>query len=165
MNIRENASSREKVFRAFSRTFKGKTIIIGAGNILRGDDAFGPALVERLKGRTKALLIDAGSAPENYLGKIVKEKPDTVVIADAAHLDLGPGEYDILEKKDIAGAGFTTHDLSPAMFIEYLERETKADIWMLGVQAENIDFGSEMSDSVKRALDEITELIEEAGNA
>jgi len=149
----------------FKDIFKGKTVIVGVGNILRGDDAFGPALVEEVKGQIEAVCIDAGSAPENYLGKIIKEEPDTVIIVDAAHLDSKPGEYDVLKKEDIVKSGFTTHDLSPVMFIEYLEKETKADIFMIAVQPEKLEFGGDMSDSVKGTLKELTRLIKEAENA
>ncbi|MFH1553096.1 MAG: hydrogenase 3 maturation endopeptidase HyCI [Candidatus Omnitrophota bacterium] len=165
MTIRENESSRRKITSTLSRIFKSKTVIVGVGNVLRGDDAFGPALVERLKGSVKDVCIDAGSAPENYLGKIAKEKPDAVIIVDAAHLGQPAGGYDLLKKADIARSGFTTHDLSPAMFIEYLEKETGADIYMLAVQPENLSFGDEMSDSVKRTLEELAALIEEAHDA
>ena len=68
--------------------FKGKVVIVGIGNTMKGDDGFGPALVERLSPKVKAVCIDAGSAPENYTGKIVKEKPDTILIVDALHLGL-----------------------------------------------------------------------------
>ncbi len=139
--------------------FKGKVVLVGVGNILRGDDAFGPALVEKVKDDIAAVCIDAGSTPENYAGKIAKESPDTIIIVDAAHLELAPGEYDILSKDDIVRSGFTTHDLSPAMFIEYLETETGADIYMLAVQPENIAFGADMSDSVKAALEEVAKRI------
>ena len=29
--------------------FKGKIVIVGVGNTLRGDDGFGPMLIEKLK--------------------------------------------------------------------------------------------------------------------
>lgn len=146
---------------SFSDIFKGKTVIVGIGNTLRGDDGFGPALVERLKNRIPAVCIDAGTAPENYTGKISKENPDTVIIADAVHLGMEPGRYDILRKDDIVKSGFTTHDISPNIFLEYLEKETKADIYMLAVQPENVTFGGKMSDSVKKALDEVSKMIAE----
>ena len=105
------------------------------------------------------MCIDAGSAPENYTGKIVKELPDIIILIDAAHLDLAPGEYEVLRKEEIVKSGFTTHDLSPNMFIEYLENETHADIYMLAVQPESINFGEDMSDSVKNTLEELTALL------
>jgi len=138
---------------------KGKVIIVGIGNSLRCDDGFGPALIKMLEDKSDMVCIDAGSAPENYLGKIVKLNPDTVLIVDAVHLGLKPGEYEILKKKDIVKSGFTTHDISPNMFIEYLENNTKADIYMLGVQPIDVSFGEGMSDHMERALKKCTKLI------
>lgn len=138
---------------------------MGIGNTLRGDDGFGPALIDRLKEKVKAVCFNAGSAPENFTGKIVKEKPNTIIIVDALHLGLSPGEYEILKKDDITKSGFSTHNISPHMFIEYLENQTKADIYILGVQPKNLSFGEEMSNSFKNTLAEITDLIVEADNA
>ena len=135
---------------------KGKIVIVGVGNTLRGDDGFGPALAERLRGEVNALCIDAGTTPENYLGKIAAEKPDTVLIVDAVHLGLPPGRYEILRKHDILSAGFTTHDISPRLFVEYLERKTEAQIYMLAVQPARLDFGAEISPNVKTTLDSLS---------
>ena len=57
------------------RLLIGKVVIVGIGNSLRGDDALGPLLVERLKERVKVPCIDAGRSLENYIGKILKEEP------------------------------------------------------------------------------------------
>ena len=135
------------------------------GNILRGDDAFGPELIARLREDTDAVCIDAGTAPENYAGKVIKEDPDTVIIIDAAHLGLKPGEYEVLDKKEIAKSGLTTHDLSPQMFIGFLEEQVRADIYMLAVQPENVAFGEEMSGPVKEALSQLARTIKEEINA
>ena len=143
----------------FKDILNGKVVVLGIGNTLKGDDAFGPALIERIKGSARAVCIDGGTAPENYLGKVVKEKPDTIIIVDAVHLDLKPGQYDILKKDDIVKCGFTTHDISPAMLIEYLEKETGADIYLLAVQPGNISFGAEMSNAVKNTIEEIRLMI------
>jgi len=144
---------------------KGKVVIIGIGNTLRNDDGFGPALISRLKEKIKAICIDAGTTPENYTGKIIRENPDTILVVDALDLDRNPGEFEILEKDDIIKSGFSTHDISPNMFIEYLQDQTHADIYMLGLQPKNVSFGEEMSNSVKNALTEIADLIKEADNA
>ena len=138
---------------------KGKIVIVGIGNILRGDDALGPLLIERLKDNVDAVCIDAGSAPENYVGKIAKLKPDTVLIIDAVHLGLKPGEYEILKKKDINENSFTTHNLSPTMFIEYLEKEISAEVYVLGVQPEDISFGKNISANAEKTLTELSQLI------
>ncbi len=141
---------------------KGKIIIIGIGNVLRGDDGFGPLLIERIKDNVNAVCIDAGSAPENYAGKITKLKPDTILIVDAVHLGLKPGEYEILKKNDINKSGFTTHTLSPVMFIEYLEKEINANIYIIGIQPENTSFGEEISGNVAETLKKLSESIIES---
>ena len=63
------------------------------------------------------MCIDAGSSPESYAGKIIKENPDTILFVDATHLDRAGGEYALLEVSDILKSGFTTHDLSPKLFL------------------------------------------------
>ena len=138
----------------FTNILKGRVVVLGVGNPLKGDDGFGPALIERLDGKTEAVCIDAGSTPENYGGKIVKIKPDTIIIADAVHLGRRAGECEVLRKDDIARTGLSTHDLSLDMFIGYLEEGTGADIYMIGVQPLDVSFGSDMSESVRDALEE-----------
>ncbi len=132
-------------------------VILGIGNPLRGDDGFGPALIERLQGRVKAVCLDGGSAPEVYAGKIVKERPDTILIVDALHLGRRPGEYEVLRKDEIARMGFSTHDISPNMLLDYLQVETGAGIYMLGVQPESIRFGLELSEPLRKTLKKLEE--------
>ena len=144
------------------KILKGKVVLVGIGNPLRGDDAFGPKLVERLTGKVRAVCIDAGTAPESYTGKIVKEKPDTIVLADAVHLDKAPGEYAFLGKAEILKSGFTTHDMSPSLFIEYLESQTRADIYLLGVQPQTLSMGADMSEPVKQTLERLAAEIADA---
>jgi len=124
---------------------------------LRGDDGVGPALVARLHGRVDFVCIDAGTVPENYLGKIVKEQPDTILIVDAAHLGAAPGHWELLKKGDVVESGLTTHSMSPKLVIEYLETETRADIYLLAIQAEAVAFGAAMSPAVSRTLDQLYE--------
>ena len=144
---------------------KGKIVIVGIGNVLKAEDGAGPLLIEKLKGKTKAVCIDAGSTPESYTATIARENPDTILLVDATHLGLNPGQYEVLKADDILKSGFTTHDISPAMFIDYLKKNINANIYMLGIQPENISLGEEMSESVKKSLDEITKLIKETTNA
>lgn len=147
----------------FHRLMRGNTIIVGIGNPLRGDDGFGPALIQRLQGKVRSTCIDAGSAPENYAGRIVKGNPDTILLVDVTYLGLEPGQYRILETADIAKCGLTTHDMSSRMLIEFLEDQTHADIFMLGVQPQNVSLGAAMSERLVETLDEIETLVQEAG--
>lgn len=148
----------------FLPILQGKSVIVGIGNSLRGDDGFGPALIGQIQGKVGFICIDAGSAPEKFLGLIVKEEPDTILFVDAADLDLEPGQYRILEPVDIVKCGLTTHDMSSRMLIEFLENQTKANILMLGVQPQHLSLGEAMSQCLTETLDEIQMLIQEAGS-
>ena len=145
--------------------FKDKVVIIGIGNILRTDDGFGPMLIKKLRGRVKSVCIDTGTTPENYADKIIKEKPGVILLVDAVDLGLEAGKYKILEKSDILKSGFTTHDLSPRLFMEYLEKETGARIYMLGVQPKDISFGDEMSYDLRQTLKDLEKTIKEINGA
>ena len=134
-------------------------IFLGCGNMIENKD------IDRLKDRVEAECIDVGTAPENYLGKIAKLDPETVLFVDAAYVGRKPGKYKVLRGKELLRTGFTTHDISPKMLMDYLAEETKASIFLLGVQPERISLGDEMSTPVKEALNEITRLIKEAKNA
>jgi len=148
----------------FLPILQGKVVIVGIGNLLRGDDGFGPALIERLQRKVGFICFDAGSAPENYVGRIVKEEPDTILLVDVADLNLKPGQFRILQPTEILQCGFTTHDMSSRMLIEFLEKQTRANIFMLGVQPQHVSLGEAMSKCVTETLDEIEMLIQEAGS-
>ncbi len=144
----------------FCSILRGKVVIVGIGNPLRGDDGFGPALTERLQGKARLICINAGIAPENYLGRIIKEEPDTILLVDIAHLELEPGQYRILQPVDISQCGLTTHDMSSQMLIEFLKDQTRADIFMLAVQPQNVSLGEVMSERLAKTLNEIEMLIQ-----
>ena len=148
----------------FLPIFRGKTVIVGIGNSLRGDDGFGPALIEQLQGKVGCICIDAGSAPEKFLGVIVKEEPNTILFVDAADVGVEPGQYRILQPADILKCGLTTHDMSTRMLIEFLQSQTKANILMLGVQPQHLSIGEAMSPCLTETLDEIGMLIQEAAS-
>jgi hydrogenase 3 maturation protease len=149
----------------WTEILKGKVVLVGIGNPLRGDDGFGPALIERLQGQVHAVCLDVGSSPESYTGKIVREKPETLLLIDAVHLAKGPGTFEVLEKSEILKTGFTTHDLSPSLFIEYLESQTPAAIYLLGVQPETVELGAEMSSAVMQTLEKLVSILKEALHA
>jgi hydrogenase 3 maturation protease len=144
----------------FDNILRGKVVIVGIGNIMRGDDAFGPVFIQNITGKVDALCIDAGSAPENYAGKIAKQSPDTILLVDAVHMGIEPGGYKVLDKGEISETGFSTHDASPNMFIRFLENETDADIYLLAVQPKDVSFGSDMSMAVDKALNILVKKIQ-----
>jgi len=146
----------------FKSIINGKTVFLGIGNILRGDDGFGPILVEKLKGRINAVCINAENTPENYIGKIVKENPDTIIIIDAVHINLEPGQFEIINPLHLLNTGFSTHDISLVKLIKYLKLEINSKIYLLGIQPGSLRLGDGLSENVKNALRLLESMIIEA---
>jgi len=141
------------------RRLSGRVVFMGVGNILRGDDAIGPEMSHRLS-RMGMKAVDSGTVPENYVGSVVRQRPDTVVIIDAVHLDGEPGQIELLSKEDLAGGvGFTTHTLSPRLVMERLERETGAKVLLLAIQPKSLEFGAPMSPEIQRVLVELPQVL------
>ncbi|MFB0527612.1 MAG: hydrogenase 3 maturation endopeptidase HyCI, partial [bacterium] len=129
----------------FKNRLQGKVSIVGIGNRLRGDDGVGPEIINRIKNPLPSLLLfDVGEAPENYLEKIVKQKPDAIVLIDAVDFNAPPGTIKIIEKDDIKNESLSTHNVSLNLVAKYLQKETSADVFLLGIQPETIEFGKEI---------------------
>ena len=150
----------------FKNICKGKIVVVGIGNPLRGDDGLGPALIAQLKSKRKEMVcFDVGSSPESYARAIIKEKPDTILIVDAVHMDCDAGKYNILSPSEIIKSGMTTHDISPRMFVDYLKAQSGANIYVVGVQPQSISIGADMSQKVREAINEIKQLLLELAYA
>ncbi len=135
-----------------ARILKGKVVIVGVGNVLRGDDGLGPVFVEGLKSKVGVPCINAGNAFENYLGVIIRERPETVLLVDAVHLDMNPGNFAIVDLSRIKHGGLSTHDVSPSLFLNFLVEEIQCNVFLLGVQPERIALGTGISETVRETL-------------
>ncbi|MGD0336604.1 MAG: hydrogenase 3 maturation endopeptidase HyCI [Candidatus Omnitrophota bacterium] len=131
-----------------------KTVILGIGNTLRGDDGAGALLASRIQGKVPYIVYDSGPTPENYLGKIIKDKPRTVVIADAVDFGGKPGEIREIEAGSVETANFfSTHNSSITLVINYLQKNLKADIIILAIQPKHISFTDTLSPEISQALE------------
>lgn len=153
--------SNNKELSKLKNRLQGKVSVVGIGNPLRGDDGIGPEIINRLNNPLpRLLLFDVGETPENYLGKIVKQKPDTIVLIDAVDFGSSPGTIKIIEKGDIRNESLSTHNLSLNLVAKYLQKETSADVFLLGVQPKTTEFGKEISQPVREGLEKIVRMLE-----
>lgn len=135
---------------------KPKTVILGIGNTLRSDDGVGSILAARIKDKITYTVYDCGSSPENYMGKVIKDNPKTVVIVDAVDFGAKPGEVRILEAGQIEATNlFSTHNASLALTINYLQNNLRLDIILLAIQPKSVNFGDSLSYEVREALNNI----------
>ena len=131
--------------------------ILGVGNTARGDDGKGSLLVRKLTGRIEACCIDTGIAPENFLEKIVRKKPDTILIVDAADFGGSPGEIRLLESGQLASGGLSTHALSLQMACDYLQFRIPVGVHLLAIQPAQTN-SEGLSSPVQDSLDFLTSL-------
>jgi hydrogenase 3 maturation protease len=136
--------------------------VVGVGHELRGDDAAGMVLAQMLKSKVsekqEILVIPAGSAPENCTGLLRRFAPDLVLLIDAAHMDLEPGEIQWLDWQTTMGLSASTHSLPLHMFSSYLCSELGCEVALLGIQPASISLGVDLSPNVR-------ETVMRAGNA
>jgi hydrogenase 3 maturation protease len=145
-----------------------RTVVCGIGNTLRGDDGAGPMVIKGLRrrlggtdagkrgGNAGVLLLDCGSAPENFSGKVLEFGPEKVIIIDAVEMGRRPGAVDEIGLERVKKAMATTHKMPVTVFIEYLQRSLPAaEIVFIGIQQKSTGFGAEMSSEVGKAAGEL----------
>jgi hydrogenase 3 maturation protease len=136
----------------------GKVALVGIGNPLRGDDGFGPKLIEALKGGgLKASLFDCGTAPENYIIPILDSSPSTVILLDAADFGSLPGVVGVFDMREVERISFSTHNTSPRLLADLFRTGNSAlNIFMVVAQPRNIAFGENLSDEMKKAIETLS---------
>jgi len=137
------------------------------GQTLRGDDGAGSAVAQTIARRLTArpshpslLLIDAGHAPENCLGPVIRFRPDVVLFIDAAHADAPPGTVVWLPVAQAASLqGGSTHTLPLSMLGDYLSLETGAAVYVIGIQPQTTDMTDALSPPIARAVADVADTI------
>ena len=136
-----------------------RPVIIGVGNRLRGDDGFGPFVIDLLRGDVGAHLIDAGPSPENFTGVVKSIRPTLILIVDAIDFGGSPGELIALDPERLAESPPSTHSFSLALLARYLREETGARTLLIGVQPKSISLGEGMSEEVEGAARRLSRLL------
>ena len=142
-----------------------KLIVLGVGNELKSDDGIGPFIIKKLQFENienkKLILIDGQTVPENFTGKIRKEKPTHLIIIDACLMNSNPGDMQIVDRYDFASIGISTHSMSLSFFVKYLEKDTDFKITFVGIEPESMDWGEKPKPKVEKAADEFIKTLKE----
>ena len=138
---------------------QGRLCLLGFGNRMWSDDGAGSVLAEWMEGCPGLDSIDAGMTPENHLEKVVKRKPGTVLLLDAADFGGSPGETRLLRAEHLVLSGISTHAGSPQMLASYLEARTGAKVALLAIQPKNTGEGGELSPEVSATLKDLAETL------
>jgi len=139
-----------------------KTVIVGIGNILKGDDGAGPLICQQLKkAKISAELIDAGTVPENYIQPIIKKAPQNLIVIDAIDFGDEPGSIKIFKPEQLDSIVISTHSLSPGLFVDLVCNNVSVDVYFIGIQPAQIMLGQPVSQKVKLAVQQLSEVLTE----
>ncbi len=150
-------SMTEPLEQTLRRYMNGKTVLLGIGNALRGDDAVGTLLAETFLNDEFLIGIPAGEVPENYTGVIRNANPQTIILADAIDFKGEPGQVVLMEEIQLEER-FSTHRPSLGLLMHYLRLELEARVLLLGIQPENTGYNSGMSHRVKETKSQLEKM-------
>ncbi|WP_297487057.1 hydrogenase 3 maturation endopeptidase HyCI [Thermococcus sp.] len=149
---------------ALEEIFEGKKriVICGIGNDIRGDDAFGVIVAERLKellDNPNVLVINCGEVPENYTGKIKEFSPDLVVFVDAVDFKGEVGEYIIADPEGTIGEAVSTHSLPLKFVTGFMKTMIKSDFILIGCQPASTGLFEEPSELIRERAERLSKLL------
>jgi hydrogenase 3 maturation protease len=135
--------------------------IVGIGNEFNGDDAAGVWVARALQKREYAadagrvLVTEAGHAPENIAGELRRFQPQVVILIDAMQMDLPPGEIAWIPWEITTGMSTPSQNLPLSMMARYLTLEFGCTVHLLGIQPDQNDAYTSMSQATQAAVDEL----------
>jgi hydrogenase maturation protease len=138
-----------------------RIVIIGMGNVLMGDDAVGPYVIETLNARYEFGLgvetLDLGTPGLDLTPYI--SGVDTLILVDTVRTDGNPGELRRYEKPALMNQQFrprvNPHDpaLSEALTLAELAGRCPRKVTLIGIAPERCAKGTGLSVAVQRAVD------------
>lgn len=153
-----------------------ETIIFGCGNVIMGDDGYGPAVVDELNDQYElpkgVQAIDVGTCIREYLFDYLlspESRPKRIVILDAVDFaDRSPGEvFQILPGEIPAKKihDFSLHQFPTVNLLQELEQNTGIEVLILAAQIEYIPeeiapgLSSPMSCAVGAACEKLAQIL------
>lgn len=145
-------------------------LVLGCGNILFGDDGFGPAVADYLQGNfeipPEACVINAGLSVREILFTIIlgEKRPKSVIIVDAVDAGRSPGELFELEPSQIPEVkidDFSMHQLPTSNLLKELKEMCGVEVRIVSVQIQHIpdEVAPGLSKVVKDAIPAVCEKI------
>lgn len=147
-----------------------EVLVVGCGNLLRGDDGVGPVLVRHLWDRgvpDGARLVDGGTAGMDVAFQMRGAR--RVVIVDASATGAAPGTVYRVPGEELndlpALSGLHTHSFRWDHAIPFarwaLGDACPTDITVFLIEAEQMEMGADLSTPVERAMEQVIDLIEQ----
>jgi len=141
--------------------------VIGLGNVLLGDDGFGPFVVELLRTRyafpPEVELLDLGTPGLGLISYL--HGHDAVVIVDAVAGDGHPGDVRVYEEVELERLPIvprvSPHDpaVSEALAVARFAGTGSLDVCLVGAVPGSLELGAGLSPQVRAAADVAAEIV------
>lgn len=138
-----------------------KTVLLGIGNLHRGDDGAGPVFARWFK-HPGYVCFNCHTAPENFTGAVRREKPGRLLLVDAAEMGLAPGALRRIPLEHAGDAAIGTHALGLRQLAWFLQ-DCVPEIAIIGIQPACLQTRVGLSPAVRAALRELRALLSAAG--
>lgn len=143
-----------------------KTLVIGLGNILQGDDGLGVRVAELLAQKDLPANVAVESAGTPGVDLVLQmEGYQRVILVDAVQMGQSPGtwrRFGLEEVKLITGGdGFSLHETGVASALELAQALNllPEEVIVYGVEPQSVIWSEELSPPVQAALPEVLEKI------
>ena len=149
---------------------QNKTLVLGIGNPLMQDDGVGVHAIQRLKtiytDSQQVEFLDGGTLSFSLIGMI--EDATNLIVIDAAQIDEKPGTVKTFFGEDMdrllgQQKNSSVHDVAliDLMSIALLSDQLPVRRALIGIQPECIDWCTEPSPSIQKAIPEICDTVME----
>jgi coenzyme F420 hydrogenase subunit delta len=158
------------------RTSQEVVKIFGCGNVIMGDDAYGPSVIDKLNATYDipdyVEAVDVGTCVREYLFDYLlmeEGRPDRIIILDAVDFtDRKPGEVFEIRPPDIPAKkihDFSLHQFPTVNLLQELEDNTGIKVLILAAQIEFIPeeiapgLSPAMSKAVNIACEKVSQVL------
>jgi hydrogenase 3 maturation protease len=139
-----------------------KRMLLGVGNRLSRDDGAGPTVARELEG-SDWIVVDCGTSIENVSGWVLRERPDVLVVVDAAMMGATPGTIRRLSIGSHDRMLASTHGL-PLSFVLERMRAASGRTVLIGIQPEDLSLGEGLSPRVADAVQALAAMLQDSGD-
>jgi hydrogenase 3 maturation protease len=122
--------------------------VVGIGDELLPTDRLGMIIAREIEGLQMpgVQVFLAGTMPESITGPIRGFHPDHVLMIEAADMGARPGTVAIIQPGRIRASLFSTHALPLSAVMEFIAKDIKTKVTLIGIQPEPAVAGTELSD-------------------
>ena len=128
-------------------------LVVGVGNPMRGDDKAGLILGEKVAAKLDLEYLRCEEIPENYVGKMLDNPAETILLVDAVDMKQAPGEIGLLAPDELADASISTHNCSVGLLSRVLAGVKDKQMLILGIQPESLGWGQPLTPLISNAID------------